>query len=107
MTEWVSVREALAYLGLADLGELEQLVIDRDMDAEVDTEGNLVGIDGRELREALFDLHEQAVGYRPDDPKAQDAEAKRAARREATARRARVARRAKMIERVKARTRFP
>jgi len=66
---WITPAEALRYFGLGeDVEELERIVIEYHLDAEVDEQGNLTAIDTTEAAEALFAEHERSVGYRPDDP---------------------------------------
>jgi len=70
---WLNLDEALRYFGLGDdLDKLEQIVVEYDIDADFDGEGNLIAVDGGpQAAVALFDEHEKIVGHRPDDPKAE------------------------------------
>jgi hypothetical protein len=101
----LSVPEALRFFGLDDVAELERIVLEHDIDAEVDDDGELVAI-AAELREPLFEEHRRRHGHRPDDPE-QVAKAHRAMREfDEEARRRRAARRTRLRERHAKRTAY-
>lgn len=93
MAEWQSAQEALKYFGLTKIEDLEDLVEDFKIDADISPEGELVAIDAADpqVAEALFELQRRRFGQRPDDPQAQ-AQAKR--RREEEERQSRIRREA-------------
>jgi len=72
LVNWISTLEAMQHLGL-DLAEeydvLEDLVVEFDIDVEVD-KGMIWRVDGDDLKEPLFALHERRLGHRPDHPDA-------------------------------------
>jgi len=79
MTDFMPVREALRYFGIAYIPEdetipdgvieqLEDLVIEHDLDIEADNRGDIVSIDPEASKEVLFREHQKKVGHRPDDP---------------------------------------
>lgn len=95
----ISVEQAIASFGLVDepdpVTELERIVLEYDLDADVDDDGNLLAIDA-DIREAVFEEHRKKVGYRPDDPVAQEKERKREEAERAKAKARRKARREKL-----------
>lgn len=95
----LSVKEALRFFGLDDVSDLERIVLEYDIDAEVDDAGGLVAIDAADLREPLFAEHERRHGHRPDDPAAVDRARKDQHRHEEAARRRRADRRERLRER--------
>jgi len=96
-------REAMAYFGLTDESELERIVIEYDIDADVNTSGQLIHIDADDAKAALFAEHEIVVGYRPDDEGVKRKLEGRARANAAAAKRRRQARRARLQVRVAAR----
>jgi len=68
MPDWMPTDTALRYFGLQTEAELEDLVLEFNIDAEVDNLGNVLTIDASDTREALFESHKRKVGHRPDDP---------------------------------------
>jgi hypothetical protein len=104
MPGWMSRAEALAYFDLgADVAELERIILEHDIDADVDELGRILEVDAEHAKAALFAEHERKVGYRPDDPGAMARERKKARDREDAARRRRRAKRERLAARVKAR----
>jgi len=75
----IPVQQAIESFGLRDaenaIGELERIVLEYDLDADVDDDGNLLAITG-DIREAVFEEHRKNVGHRPDDPVAQEKQRK-------------------------------
>lgn len=97
-------QEAIRYFGLSNLDELEDLVVDHGLEAQLGRNHELEGVQGgAPAREALFTRHESAVGHRPDDRAAGERERKKALDREGAARRRRKAKRATLEGRVAAR----
>jgi len=79
MVDFMSVREALRYYGIAYIsgdetipdevrGQLEDLALEYDLDIEADNRGGIIAIDPIGSKEALFKEHQKKVGHRPDDP---------------------------------------
>ena len=72
--------EAMRYLGIKHLEQLEDAILDYGVDVDLDDDGNVLEImDPQALREPLFQEHRKKIGHRPDDPK-KHAEAKRLAK---------------------------
>jgi len=107
---WFDVDEALQYLGLdpwdpVNEDRLEEYIIDYQIEVEVDDEGNLLEIEPTALREVLFDLHQETVGHRPDDPEEQKKAMANEKRKRTNAAKRRRDRRMKLIRRVSTRRR--
>jgi hypothetical protein len=70
---WLRIDEALMYLGLplGDEGEaeLERIIDEYDIDAEVSDVGRIIGADPQDLQRALLDRYVKKTGHRHDDPK--------------------------------------
>lgn len=115
--EMMSVREALAYLGLyrsddalytpvdeeafaLAVEQLEDLVVEEDVEVEVDGEGELLSVRREHLKEPLFKMHEKVVGHRPDDPKRMREEKDRIRAQAARDRASRAEAREKLVKRV-------
>jgi hypothetical protein len=71
---WFRIEEAQRYLGLdpADPeseAELERIIDEYDVDAEVSDVGRIIGIDPVDLQRALLDRYRKKTGHAHDDPK--------------------------------------
>jgi hypothetical protein len=60
--------DAMAYLGISDRDELEDLVLAHGVEADVDEDGQLEWLNPADLKPVLFAEHESKVGYHPEDP---------------------------------------
>lgn len=73
--EWMPRVQACRFFGLTDddagYDELNELVVEFDIDAEVGPIGDVIAINANDpgLKEALFARHHRKVGHRPDDSK--------------------------------------
>lgn len=79
MADFMPVRDALRYFGIAYLpedepipesviDELEAIVVEHDLDVEANNRGDIISIEPLKAQEALFVEHEKKVGHRPDHP---------------------------------------
>lgn len=79
MSDFMSVRDALRYFGIAYLDEndpvtqvmidrLEDIVVENDLDIEASNRGDIMSIEPLGAQEALFVEHEKKHGHRPDHP---------------------------------------
>ena len=92
MADFMPVRDALRYFGIAYLSEdepiseavmdqLEAIVVEHDLDIEATNRGDIISIEPLKAQEALFKEHEKKVGHRPDHPgKMHEAKAKHEAK---------------------------
>jgi hypothetical protein len=111
-TEWITRASALRYFGLADdddgWDELNEIVDEFDIDAEVGENGDVLRINSNDpgMREALAERHKRQVGHRPDDPeKVKEARDRLTASEKARKRRRREARRQRLPRRIAERRR--
>jgi len=74
--------EALKYFGINNEEELEELVLEHGLLAEVDVNGRILVVDLEGASEALHTRFERKHGLRPDDPKVVEEAKKRIAKRE-------------------------
>lgn len=99
MTDWMNPQEAMAYLGVRT-EDLVRIIREKDVDVELDDVGNVLAIDAADLREPLFEKHQQEVGHRPDDPKHVEKAQKDHEEKEKKAKQVRKAKRLKLAKRV-------
>lgn len=65
--DWMHPTEALRYLGLQSLEDLEDLLVDYEIPVRVNDSGVLVSVGSDGLREVLIACHRRRVGFEPED----------------------------------------
>jgi hypothetical protein len=65
--DWMHPLDALRYLGLQSLEELEDTVVDFELPVLLDDRGELAKVGTDRIQDALIEHHHRRVGFRPDD----------------------------------------
>lgn len=65
--DWMNPVEALKYLGLRSLEDLEDMLVDFEIPVQVGNDGELVKVGTDGIQEVLIERHHQRVGFRPSD----------------------------------------